>query len=577
MHIDHSKLVELLAEATGTDQDKVEKQLEELVAEIDGAIQEGEAYEVEGLGVFSSIGNNIIFIPSDDFATEINYKYVGMEPIDIDRPSSDKAEAQPEETKSAPKDVPDSDENEDEDDPFAGLLDDEDEDETAAIDDSSLEPDKADEKPLDDPDPESIDDFADAEEDAPFELADESPVDEAKEDTEEQEYKPGPDKWGIDTYKDDADASMFSGLLGDSKEDASANNLEEAADEEEGDDDTEDLDLAAALGKKLKDEDDEEDSFDALFGDADVEEEFNTGEASIEPDDEIEFLDPFAELARDEESMDEEEKEADDEQEEVVPVIKNLASEEAKQKRAKEESKKKKKEKEKDTDSANKKMPPKAKSDSKGAPVLLWVLLIMIILAGGTYSLGYFGIVNIPGISPSTPVATSQPSVNTPTPSPQQSVNQPETRVQQTPAPAQQQPAQQQTPAQPPANQEADQAQETPQQSAGEQPTQNQVSQDNPVPDNQPRYGLRGTANPAANNGFTIVVYSLSDESNARAKQEELNREGYRALVVAIPSQRYGQLWRVSLGQFETLRAAAIAAETLETPYSENYFITSIN
>ena len=84
MHIDHSKLVELLTDASGIEKDKVEEQLSELVAEIQEAIAEGDAYEVDGLGVFSGIGNNVIFIPADELATEINYKYVGMEPIELE-------------------------------------------------------------------------------------------------------------------------------------------------------------------------------------------------------------------------------------------------------------------------------------------------------------------------------------------------------------------------------------------------------------------------------------------------------------------------------------------------------------
>jgi nucleoid DNA-binding protein len=66
MHIDHQKLVELLTETSGIEKEKVESQLEELVEEIKEAIAEGDAYEVSGLGVFSGIGNNILFIPSDD-------------------------------------------------------------------------------------------------------------------------------------------------------------------------------------------------------------------------------------------------------------------------------------------------------------------------------------------------------------------------------------------------------------------------------------------------------------------------------------------------------------------------------
>lgn len=87
---------------------------------------------------------------------------------------------------------------------------------------------------------------------------------------------------------------------------------------------------------------------------------------------------------------------------------------------------------------------------------------------------------------------------------------------------------------------------------------------------------MNGVPVSAANDGYTIVIYSLSKESNAEARQNELSEEGYRVLVATVPSQQYGTLYRVSLGQFRTMRDAAIAAEELEPPFSENYFITKI-
>ena len=96
------------------------------------------------------------------------------------------------------------------------------------------------------------------------------------------------------------------------------------------------------------------------------------------------------------------------------------------------------------------------------------------------------------------------------------------------------------------------------------------------VPADQPEYGLYGTADPTANDGFTIVIFSLSSKENAEAEQQKLTRQGYRALVVPIPSTQYGTLYRVSLGQFATLRDAAIASDELKAPYSENFFIKKI-
>ncbi|MEQ8524212.1 SPOR domain-containing protein [Gracilimonas sp.] len=539
MHIDHDKLVELLVETSGIEKEKVEGQLEELVEEIKEAISEGDAYEVTGLGVFSGIGNNILFIPSDDFATEINYKYVGMEPIEMDDAASeDEDTSQPEDS-----DEPDlaADAGED-DDPFGGLLDDEDE---PAKESPSFELDESSDEPIDEDPSEDVEEFADEEEEAPFDFADEELEDDTEEEiAEAEEPKPGPDKWGIDTYKDDSAERTFSGLLG-NKDEEDADDEEESSDEE----------LAAELSKQLGEEKEGEDSLNALFGEADVEEE-------LEEEDSLNEDDPFAALAEDEEE-DEGSDVIEDDQEEIIPVIKNLASEEAKQKRAQKEEEPEEKEQEKESKPSRKPKRPTTSRDSQGAPVLLWVLLIIVLLAGGTYGLGYFGIVNVPGITPETP---QQASVTPPDPVPV--------------PPADETPAQQNQGNQQQANTQPEEntpSQEAPENTPQEQAPQNQVSQNKTIPAGQSLYGLKGVVNPNANDGYTIVVYSLSSERNAKSAERELINNGYRVLIATIPSQQYGQLWRVSLGQFESMRTAAIAAETLGSTLSKNYFITKIN
>src|SRR5690554_5670830 len=120
MHLDHKKLTELLVEATGLAESTIEKNLQELVEEIKHAIADGDGYELEGFGIFSGIGGNIIFIPSDELSTEINYKYVGMEPIEMDSPAVD----QETELAEAEKVEEAAETEEAFEDPFAGLLDD---------------------------------------------------------------------------------------------------------------------------------------------------------------------------------------------------------------------------------------------------------------------------------------------------------------------------------------------------------------------------------------------------------------------------------------------------------------------
>jgi septal ring-binding cell division protein DamX len=93
--------------------------------------------------------------------------------------------------------------------------------------------------------------------------------------------------------------------------------------------------------------------------------------------------------------------------------------------------------------------------------------------------------------------------------------------------------------------------------------------------ENRGGYGLRGSLNEGANNGFSIVLHSLRQEESARARAAELSTDGYRVLV----SQRSvnGQnVWRVSVGQFETIADAQEAAQTLPSPYNSNNFIQRI-
>ena len=88
-------------------------------------------------------------------------------------------------------------------------------------------------------------------------------------------------------------------------------------------------------------------------------------------------------------------------------------------------------------------------------------------------------------------------------------------------------------------------------------------------------YGLRGSLNEEANDGYSIVLHSLSQEENARSIAAELMADNYRVLV----SQRTvngRNVWRVSVGQFESIANAQEAARTLPSPYNSNNFIQRI-
>ena len=86
MYIEYNQFLKLVSEACNMDLENTEKQLSLLIGEINQSLTDGEAYEIEGFGIFSSIGNKLMFNPSNELETEINYKYVGMDPIELDIP-----------------------------------------------------------------------------------------------------------------------------------------------------------------------------------------------------------------------------------------------------------------------------------------------------------------------------------------------------------------------------------------------------------------------------------------------------------------------------------------------------------
>lgn len=563
MHIDHQKFLELLVDASGIEKEKVEKHLNELQEEVNQAVADGEAYEIEGFGILSGLGNNTLFIPSKELEIEINFKYVGMEPIEVEG-----AIIEPKEEFVDPfEELQTVDDKEEKGNRFTDLIEDTEEDEKS-----------------DDP--------------LIFGVSLENTEAEA----------PGPDKWGIDAHKEDTGVNkLFSSLMGDQDEpiieedpvsEAESSEPEETeftleAPEEESDSSLDD-ELAQLMSDDntvegaTENEESIESVFESDFEDPFQEEDSEEAEAVTddepevetepelepepepepeseaesepevenEPEDESEveelettfseeedddFDDPFASIDDD----DDEEEEIDLselKEEEIIPVITNISSDlEKKEPEAKKEKK-----------------PKKTKSTgSQSASIWLWMVLILFVLVGATVGLAYFSIINIPGITPQ--IATSQPVQQ-----PVQVVPPAETPQAEAEVASPDEVSKEQTP--PPVNTQPEQEQVT------EVPLQTNAA----VPVDQSIYGLMGIASAAANDGYTIVIYSLSVEENALAKQRELSGNGYRALVTPINSSQYGTLWRVSLGQFETLVDAAIAGEDLEDPFKDNYFIKKI-
>ena len=96
------------------------------------------------------------------------------------------------------------------------------------------------------------------------------------------------------------------------------------------------------------------------------------------------------------------------------------------------------------------------------------------------------------------------------------------------------------------------------------------------IPADQPRYGLVGEVDTRANDGYTLVLFSLSNRQSAMEKYELYRSAGYRSLLSPVNSSRFGLMWRVSIGQFSTVEQALEVAKELPKEIIEDYFITKI-
>ena len=96
------------------------------------------------------------------------------------------------------------------------------------------------------------------------------------------------------------------------------------------------------------------------------------------------------------------------------------------------------------------------------------------------------------------------------------------------------------------------------------------------IPTGQPRYGLMGEVDTRANDGYTLVLFSLSNRQSAIEKYEQYRTAGYRSLLSPVNSSRLGLMWRVSIGQFATVEQALEEAKKLSKELIEDYFITKI-
>ncbi len=557
MLLDHDKFIGLLVENSGIEKEKIEKNLADLISDIKATLAKEGTYEIDGFGVFNKLGNNILFMPSEELETEINYKYVGMEPIELPNEASEETAADTSEKNPIQEVLVEEEPKEDSfEDPFAEALDEgkeednENQTEAPLVNEAEIE--AAVEEEIEN---ETVEDIFN-------ELSDEQektePVDEvpSNESDEEQEDAPGPDEWGIDAHKQEHQESAFAGLLGSTEaENAEEGVIPETDEIEESTADNEDLDFSA-----LENTTDDED-----------------------------FDDPFASLEDEAEENDE----SDDE--DFVPVVTNVPSDQTETKEEpeeKQEMEEEKPEKEKKSKSRN------HRARQQGSPVFLYMILALVVLAGTGYILAYFGIVNIEGITPSkynpqvaqntapaqvqtTPPAqdpTQQTDENTDVPDQTNSENTEDQAIE-TSNPPTPTPRPEELPEMlndPVNNSETPSSNERPLRADEKSPGEGGIISPVNIQDNSEPYGLTGTATQQGNNGYTIVLYTLSRKQGADAQFEKLSKDGYRVLIKEKSSSKYGVLYQVSIGQFKSLVDAAIAAERADPEILGNYIITKI-
>jgi hypothetical protein len=86
-------------------------------------------------------------------------------------------------------------------------------------------------------------------------------------------------------------------------------------------------------------------------------------------------------------------------------------------------------------------------------------------------------------------------------------------------------------------------------------------------------FGLFGTVIPIEDRHYSIILHSMRSEEIAQNLRNDLQDEGYRALIHPVDHEEHGTMWRVGIGQFETIPDAQSAAEELPQNYHDNHFI----
>lgn len=110
--------------------------------------------------------------------------------------------------------------------------------------------------------------------------------------------------------------------------------------------------------------------------------------------------------------------------------------------------------------------------------------------------------------------------------------------------------------------------------SNNDEPIEEQITEATVLTEGQ-MYGLTGEVVEEINGEYSIVIHSLYNELRAEEVADGYRDDGYRVHVTSRIIDGL-DVWRVSLGQFESIPDAQEAALTLPEPFNENNFIQRI-
>ena len=563
MTIDKQMLIDLWAEQANLEKEDAEQKFDDLIAEINSQTNDGKNFEWPGLGEFYQQDGKLQFEPTEELQTEVNYKYVGMQPIEVVEAYKDIPEhTEDEEQEKTAADESTSGEDKEHDlipesplsGDLSGLSSDKDETEST-MDEQKYENMKKDSESPDEEDAgEKTEDKAPSE--TGREMDDESSGDDTSTGTDNDEAAEGEtDKTTTnpieEAIKADEEHSPFAYL---------ENSLGPAPEE-----------LKEFEGEKVPGESDDE-----------LERNLETTPDETKKEEKVESgADVDAEADKDDSKAGKKTTEKAGKKEEQKPVSKS-AGKESKKGTPKEKSKPKVKAGKRQSGRAKTKQKKKAvspkpkkvkKSRDKKAPVATLLIIFVLIIAGGGYAWMYMNRSNEmnsgnEGGQPSVVMQNDEGSGgNTTSNNGGDEINDH-------------------------SNSGADNEQPADESMKAPVPAADSGAQENPAEQNgttevgnngtgqaesggEHIYGLHGDVNSDANDGYTIVIFSLSNGANARNIKNQLEADGLRVLLKEMRLSGK-DIWRVSLGQFKSREEARKAAKTLDEPYKSKHFIRSI-